>query len=931
MRAWTQRLAKEWANLTFERGAVEQVQDSMIDVLILDDDVDATRLLSEVLGASRSDGIVNYRLLTATSLPEATQLVKQTPPDVILASLTSKKNEVLQVITSLKQIDSEIPIITIGAQGYEDLALEAIKRGAQDCFFRETLEPSRMLQSVRYSIERRKISNAASSLHLKQLATTIEAVSDGILIANADKVVLFANKAAEQIFNTPERELVGKNLSVPVSPGKKVFHSIRQSNTEVHVEITTKIVPWDEGDAGFCVTIRDVTDQQRLQRELLNASKLKDEFIAHMSHELRTPMNGIIGMASLLEENPLPPVLKGYVDTIRSSGETMLSLINDLLDLSKIEAGRVELEPSDFRVRSVVEDTLELFTQKAKDKGIVVANVLDASIPRFLHGDSTRLRQVLANLVSNAVRFTDRGSVVVRGTLAENSTEQNQILKFSVKDSGVGIPPDRQSLLFQPFTQLASDPKRKEGGTGLGLVIAKKLVTIMGGEIGYSRADNGGSEFWFTVSLAPPVQLMNIGVRESLVNKEILIAGKGEPLLSVLREQLLTKKCKVTVLNYRESTPALLSKKFDLAIIESNDPSWKGRVKEIRQGVNHELPILLLNSNPEPIINIDAMQFKVSTISSTPLRQSVLYGYVADLTNASCQEDFAVRENGRQERLLNEFSDSRINAKRVLVAEDNAINQKVAISMLDRLGIEADAVSDGKEAVSAARAFNYDAILMDCRMPVLDGFEAAREIRNISDHYKRIPIIAVTANAGKADIEKCRRATMDHHLSKPIALHDLRLALADQLGVETKQADRVHGSAGAPAADDWMNRGVLESLRNVSSKLGNNLLNEVIELFLANTPELFLELQKGISDKDHKVVESLAHKIKGSARNIGAATLSECCTKLESEAEVGNLDNANDWLSAMRIEFDRAAQYLQKEFYQNSGARPQKSNLSVVT
>lgn len=591
---------------------MEQTHNSTIEVLIFDDDLDVTTLLNDVLDASISNGHASFRVNTVKSLPEAVAIMTQTPPDVVLASLTSKKNEVLHVITTLKECNAEVPIITIGAQGYEELALQAVKRGAQDCFFRDTLDPPRMLRSIQYAIERRRISTDSSRLHFKQLATTIEAVSDGIVIANADKIVLFANKAAEQILATPEKELRGKTIPFPIAPGKKVAHSFRQDGHDTHAEITTKIVPWDNGEAGFCVTIRDVTDDKRLQLELANAAKLKDEFIAHMSHELRTPMNGIIGMTSLLDENPLPPVIKGYVDTIRSSSETMLSLINDLLDLSKIEAGRIDLEPSDFRVRAVVEDTLDLFAQKAKDKGIVIANILDSTIPRFLHGDTTRIRQVLANLVGNAVRFTDRGSVIVRGTLDANSTDEDVRLRFTITDTGVGVPAGRQSLLFQPFTQLASDPKRKEGGTGLGLVIAKKLVTFMGGEIGYCPASTGGSEFWFTVSLKHPRQVKNIGTRESLANKEILLVSDNEQLCSIVTKQLEIKKCRVTTLG-QNTAKAASSKKYDLAIIESNDSSWKGRIREIRSGINQDLPALLLNGSREPLINLDAMQFRVSS------------------------------------------------------------------------------------------------------------------------------------------------------------------------------------------------------------------------------------------------------------------------------------------------------------------------------
>ncbi len=906
---------------SYKKGCMDMPQATTVQVLIFDDDLDASKLLNSVLSASKSSGRANFLVRTSESLEDAILKITHHPPDIILASLTSKKNEIINVIREIRKCNNNIPIVTIGAEGFESLALETVRIGAQDCIFRDSLDPSRMLTTIRYAIERRRISSDTTRFHVKQLSATIESISDGVLIASADKSIIFANKAAETIFSKPSNQLIGSVVPVPIKPGQKILHTITQNKATLHVEISTTIVPWDEGEAGFCVTIRDITEHMQLQEELKKAAKLKDEFIAHVSHELRTPMNGIIGMTSLLVEHPLPRLLKGYVETIRTSSETMLNLIHDLLDLSKIEAGKIDLEPSDFRVRSMIEETLLLFAERVRAKGIVLSNILDPSIPRFLCGDASRVRQVLANLVSNAIRFTDQGSVVVHINLDKNSTVNNPVLRFEVVDTGTGVPSERQSLLFQPFTQLATDPKRKEGGTGLGLVISKKLVNIMGGEIGYCAQDPG-SMFWFTVPLRPPVKEKNPGVRDSLEGKRILLISQCPYLKSIVQMQLELKKCHVELVAKIEEIFPFYQKKsmgqsFDIIIVDlpSKALSWKSLIKEIRKVCDHEAPVLLLNSTPEPLVNYDVMQEKVSSIYRSPLRQSVLYGYIAELTNARWQEDFTTRETDRHERLSQCFSRFKLKAKRVLVAEDNAINQKVAVSMLERIGLESDAVSDGQEAVSAAKSFAYDAILMDCRMPVLDGFEATKEIRKISEHYKQIPIIAVTANAMKDDIQNCKNAMMNGHLAKPIGINDLRAALAKYLGEEVLQNENV---INFPIRESnkitGINTSVIESLKKVSTKLGNNLLYEVIDLFITNTPQLFSDLKKAIAEGDAKSVEALAHKIKGSSRNIGASLLSEKCAELETMGESGILEGCEEILESMIIEYRRAAAFLKSEY-----------------
>ena len=510
--------------------------------------------------------------------------------------------------------------------------------------------------------------------------------------------------------------------------------------------------------------------------------------------------------------------------------------------------------------------------------------------------------------------------MVVYAGIEDCGIQESHKLLLRVVDTGLGVPKDRESLLFQPFSQLASDPKRKEGGTGLGLVISQKLIKLLGGDIGYHPGKSGGSEFWFTVPLRPPTDISNPGVRDSLEGKRILVVSRCEEMSLILTKQLSLKKCLVNIvtrLHELAQLPKFVGNDFDLLIIDSprDGDDWRPIVTSFRSAFGQSTPILLLNGSPESLVQVDAMSAKVSSISRSPLRQSILYGYVADLTKAPWQEDFISQETDRQARISREFGRYKVKAKRILVAEDNAINQRVAVSMLERIGVECDAVSDGREAVTAANMFQYDAILMDCRMPVLDGFEAAREIRKISDYYKRIPIIAVTANATRSDVQNSKEASMNGFLSKPIALSDLWAALVDHLGVaefpsSTIMKLRTHGER----AGSGINLSVINSLKSVSTKLGNNLLDEVIDLFISNTPLLLIELKRAVVENDSKSVEAIAHKIKGSARNIGATSLSEQCTKLEEMGELGTLVGSIEILEALESEYDRAASYLKSEY-----------------
>jgi PAS domain S-box-containing protein len=748
------------------------------------------------------------------------------------------------------------------------------------------------------------------------LESLVSITPAAVVVLDAAERVTDWNPAAAELFGYSAEEAIGRPVDDLVfgdtgreegrevtaeamrdGRAQRITRRRRRDGTMVDVELMLVPLTVDGSRVGFLGVYHDVTELQRARQEAEAATQAKSAFLATMSHEIRTPMNAVIGMTDLLLGTELTGEQREFAEVVHSSGDALLHVIDDILDYSKIEAGKLDLEHEPFSLRDCVEGALDIVAPRAWEKELELGCLIDEGAPAGIVGDESRLRQVLLNLLSNAVKFTDQGEVVVLVD-AEESAGGSYRLELAVRDTGIGIPPDRMDRLFTSFSQVDASTTRRFGGTGLGLAISKRLVELMGGTIAVESELKQGSVFRISLPVAAadvPTKLVFDDGLPHLAGKRILIVDDNATNREIVTRHARSWEMEPVAVERPAAALELIvqGEPFDVAVLDMMMPEMDGvaLARAIREHRSEaELPLLLLTSLGRlPQLQSEGV---FSAQLAKPLKASHLYNTLLRLlTGGAGEAEVEPLTDGKRAR----------SALRILLAEDNAMNQKVALRLLERLGYSADVATNGLEAIEALERQPYDVVLMDVQMPELDGLDATRRICERWPADTRPHIIAMTANALPEDREACFAAGMNDYVAKPIRAEELVAAL--------KRARPVgNGDAGSAAVQYVsLDDGALANLRDLG---GDDFLGEVIDAFLADAPELLAMLRRSLEEGSAEELRRAAHTLKSNGATLGAEGFAELCRTLEQRAKAGELDDASQLVDRIEQEYRPLAEAL---------------------
>jgi two-component system, sensor histidine kinase and response regulator len=754
--------------------------------------------------------------------------------------------------------------------------------------------------------------------------------TDLITVLDDNAIARYQSPSSERVLGYNASELVGTKLTDLLHPSDKkhaieafaaamdrpgatieLGFRLRHSDGRwILLEGTATNLLHDRSVRGFVVNSRDVTEREQAAAELsaardaaLSASVTKSQFLASMSHEVRTPMNAIIGLTELLLDTQLESEQHELASGVHGAAEGLLGIINDILDFSKVEAGKLEIEAVPFDLGLVVEDVAVLLGEMANAKGVELLAHCRPEVPTALVGDPTRLRQILLNLGSNAVKFTQRGEVVFRVRLLHDEAARVR-LRLEVSDTGVGIAAADLDRLFDPFSQADASTTRRFGGTGLGLAIVKQLVELMDGTLGVESTVDVGSTFWFELALPKQANTVPEHPRiAELADLRVLIVDDNATNRVILREQLGSWGMHTTDAEHAVRALELLhdaageGRPYDVVVLDLNMPDIDGLELARAIGADPQIAgpkLFMLSSSGRVSRDVAAAAGLVGTLTK-PVRQSELFNcLVAGLSTPADEIVSPIRPE----------ADVAVIRGRVLLVEDNSMNQLVATKLLAKLGYEVAVSGNGIEALQSLADAEYDAVLMDCQMPEMDGYAATREIRNREGGTRRTPVIAMTAAAMQGDREACFAAGMDDYLTKPIRPGALAETLARWVTAGDRTAPATGSEPSPPDDSAPLDPARLSILRDLDDGDGA-LLASIADEFLAEAQRQLDRLGEALAEGDPQAVEQAAHSIKGSSANLGAIRLADLTGRLEALGRAGALGGASTVCADVSIELER--------------------------